>query len=267
MRSEARLRCPCLRNNLTIVREIALDAAIDEHHILIGEHNLVRRKANGNVFFHLRKAGNLLKEHARNNRLEILLHALKRNIGHSKAIRVGRNHAQAFVRRGDKHAREHCTALILRDNLRHALNHRTEFRERHLDGTRNVNVGERGEVGCIERFERERRFAARYRDGGIVRLELHSCLRQVFNDIQKKLLGNNGCSLFFNESRNAVTNRAFEVGGFHNQPHTLCFNVDARKHRDGRARSCALRHDGQCIKEFALVDVESHFFALLLLNK
>ena len=134
------------------------------------------------------------------------------------------------------------------------------MRKRHLDGARNVNVGERREVGRVERFERERRLAARYRDGGIVRLEFHCRLGQILYDIEKKLLGNNGCSLFFNERRNAVTNRAFEVGGFHNQSHTLCFNVDARKHGDGRARSCALGHDGQCIKEFALVDVESHFF-------
>ena len=100
-----------------------------------------------------------------------------------------------------------------------------------------------------------------------MRLELYGGFGKVLHDIEQKLLGDNGNAFFLDERRNAIANRSLEVGGFHDKPVAFCFDIDARKHGDGGARRRSLGHDGKRIKEFALVDVESHFFVLLLLNK
>lgn len=45
---------------LAVVREIAFDAAVDEHHVLEGEHDLVVGQADFDCFVHLGQRGDFL---------------------------------------------------------------------------------------------------------------------------------------------------------------------------------------------------------------
>ncbi len=132
LRGEARLRNVRLGDYLLIIREFPFDTAIDENHILIGEDDLVFGEANADEPINLRQRGNFLQKSARDDCLEAIGNPLDGKVSNGEAVRVRRHQAQSVFGGRNQNASENRAALVFRDHLRDALDHRAELRKRNL---------------------------------------------------------------------------------------------------------------------------------------
>ena len=257
---EAHARRIGIGQQLTIVREIALDATIDEHGVVIGHHDLVLRQGDGQRVVRTRQGGKLLQERAGDNSLEALGRGLaKLSLGDGKAIGVGCHHLQRLALERDEHAGEDGAALILGNHACHALDHRRELGERNGDSLLRINMRESREVLGIQRLDGERRSVARDDGGILARFNMHGSVGQVLHDVEEQLAGKYRAALLFHQGGDGELNGQLQVGCLQRQVVVMGIKIDTRKNGQRGTGGNALEHNGERILQFRLVDAEFHW--------